>query len=144
MMPWKFIGAFLLCCSLSGALRAQDASSIVGGWQGEDTHQRPGVLSQWISEFKADGKYTIKFQSYENCHLMTRSFDEGRWESDGKVLVLSRDYRNGQPSDHVQRYEMQEAPPQVLRYRNARNNDAFESKRVGPEFEFPLPSCAAK
>jgi len=117
---------------------------MVGVWQGEDTHQRPGILSQWISEFKADGKYTIRFQSYENCRLIARSFDEGRWEYDGKTQVLSRDYRNGQPSDHVQRYEVEEATAQVLKYRNKRNNDTFESKRVGPGFEFPVPSCAAQ
>lgn len=143
-MPWTFARAFLLSCFLPAAALAQNVSSMVGVWQGEDTQQRPGILSQWISEFRADGKYSIKFQSYENCRLMTRSFDEGRWEFDGKLLVLSRDYRNGQPSDHVQRYEMQDVGAEVQRYRNMRNNDTFESKRVGADFQFPAPSCAAQ
>jgi len=122
--------------------RAQTVPEMAGTWFGQDTIQKPGMLTQWILTQAPDGSYKTRFQSYQDCKLMARSFDEGKASFEGKVLSAAQTYYNGMPSTIVHRYEMIEFGADKQRYRSVRTGNEYEQRRVDAGFEFPGCSAA--
>lgn len=138
-MGFKIVIASVAVAMSALAAHAQDASVMVGTWYGSDTVQKPGMMTQWVSEIRADGRYSISFRSFQDCKLMTRSEEEGRWSLDGKTQVFAQEIRNGSPSDYVQKYDVIELTPAIQRYRSIRTGNEYTSSRVAEGFQ--LPDC---
>lgn len=135
----RVVRSFVFLAAMIAPLsaRAQSVPEMAGTWFGQDTIQKPGMMTQWILTLAPDGSYKTRFQSYQDCKLMTRSFDEGNMSFEGKVQVAAQTYYNGSASTMVHRYEMIEFSGDKNRYRSLRTGNEYEQRRVVADFQFP-------
>lgn len=140
----RLVRSFVLLAAMIAPLSvgAQTMGEMVGTWFGQDTIQKPGMLTQWILTIAPDGSFKTRFQSYQDCKLMTRSFDEGQMTIEGKMRTNARAYFNGMATTTVQQYEMIDATADKQRYRSVRTGNEYEQRRVDAGFEFPGCSAA--
>jgi hypothetical protein len=116
---------------------ASDAS-IAGRWYGEGNQPNLGTRFQWVSRRDQDGTLRVEFRKYEDCRLVHRHEESGRWSVEGATYRSVIDRIDGRRVDpRIEAYLIEGLKDGELRYRHVGTGTPFLARRVDEKFEFP-------
>ncbi|WP_428248698.1 hypothetical protein [Ferrovibrio sp.] len=134
MRPQVF-GLLLLMLLAVFPAWAQQAD-LSGRWYGEGYQGR--VYLHWLSERRPDGGFAVEFRRYEECKIVHRSLEAGRWSLQGNVYTTSTIMIDGQRVNYADRYLLLGLGNDEMTYQHITNGTMFRARKVGADFDWPV------
>lgn len=113
---------------------AQQAD-LSGRWYGEGYQGR--VYMHWLSERRPDGGFAVEFRRYEECRIVHRSLEAGRWSLQGNTYITSTSMIDGQRVNYADRYLLLGVSNGEMTYQHITSGTLFRARKVGADFDWP-------
>ncbi len=130
------IGAVLLA-SLSGTVHAAWAQDLSGRWYGEG--YQPRGYTQWLADRRPDGSFFVEFREYQECTLVYRQKEAGRWSFSDGVYSVTTTTVEGRAVYFYYSYLLLAFGSGEIEYQHMELGIRFKARKVSDDFEWP--SC---
>lgn len=131
----RFFGLLLLLLLVVAVPAMAQQADLSGRWYGEGYQGR--VYLHWLSERRPDGGFAVEFRRYEECQIVHRSLEAGRWSLHGSIYATNTTMIDGQRVNYADRYLLLGLSNNEMSYQHIASGTLFRAQRVGADFDWP-------